>query len=85
MEENKPQTVLIEEQKKITMTGVASVDSFSAQQIALTLENGRAAVSGQDLKITNFSKTNGSFSASGKISGVRFYAKKEKIVKRLFG
>ena len=85
MEEAKVQTVLIEQQKKITMTGVLSVDSFTAQQISLTLDNGRASIAGDDLKIIAFTKANGNFAASGKISGVRFLSKKEKLTKRLFG
>ena len=44
--EEKVQTALIEQQKKITVTGVESVDSFSPQQITITLEGGRAQISG---------------------------------------
>lgn len=79
------QTALIEQQKKITVTGVVSVDAFSDRQIALTLENGTASVSGEDLKIVNFSKSSGSFTAVGKVSGIRFAGKREKLSKRLFG
>lgn len=79
------QTALIEQQKKITVTGVVSVDAFSDRQIALTLENGTASVSGEDLKIVNFSKSSGSFIAVGKVSGIRFAGKREKLSKRLFG
>lgn len=85
MDEVKQQTVLIEQQKKITMTGVESVDAFSAQQIALTLENGRAQIAGDELKIVGFSRADGNFAAVGKIYGVRFGAKRGKIIKKLFG
>ncbi|HIY96732.1 MAG TPA: YabP/YqfC family sporulation protein [Candidatus Borkfalkia excrementigallinarum] len=85
MEDTKLQTALIEQQKKIIVTGVESVDAFSAQQITLTLDNGKAFISGDGLKIVNFSKSNGSFSAVGKVTGVRFSEKKEKLSKRLFG
>ena len=37
------QTALIEQQKKITVTGVESVDAFSDRQIALTLSGGGGA------------------------------------------
>ena len=84
MEEERPQTTLIELQKKISLTAVESVDAFSAQQIVLTLQNGRAFIAGDDLKIVGFSKANGSFSAVGKIAGVRFSAKREKLVRKLF-
>lgn len=82
--EEKMQTALIEEQKKITMTGVESVDSFSTQQITLTVSNGKAVISGDGLKIVNFSKSNGNFIAEGKISGLKYLGKHEKVIKRLF-
>lgn len=86
MEENTIQSVTIEQQKKILMSCVESVDSFTAQQITLTLTGGgRAIINGDGLKIIHFSKSNGNFGATGKISGVRFADKKLKISKRLFG
>ena len=38
MEEHAKQSALIEERKRISVTGVESVDSFSAQQIVLDLK-----------------------------------------------
>lgn len=84
MEEIKQQTALIEDRRHIAVTGVDSVDAFSEREIALTLTGGgRAVVSGSELKIVNFSKTAGSFAASGKIAGIRFVGGKEKMVRRL--
>lgn len=82
--EEKTQTALIEEQKKISMTSVESVDSFSNQQITLTVSNGKAVIYGDGLKIVNFSKSNGNFTADGKILGLKYLAKHEKVIKRLF-
>ena len=82
--EEKTQTVTIEQQKKITMTSVESVDSFSTQQITLTVEGGRAVITGDAIKIVNFSKTNGNFAAEGKISGLKYLGKRDKLAKRLF-
>ena len=85
MEDAKQQTALIEERKHITVTCVESVDAFSEREIVLTLTGGgRAVVSGSELKIVNFSKTAGTFSAAGKVAGIRFTGGKEKLVKRLF-
>lgn len=85
MEEARQQTVMIEGQKKISLTGVESVDGFTAQQIALTLTGGRAHITGDELKIAGFSKQDGSFTATGKITGVRFGAKRGKLWKKLLG
>lgn len=85
MEDVRTETALIEQQKKITLTGVVSVDSFTSQQISLSLDSGRAFIAGEGLKIVSFSKTTGGFSAVGKIMGIRFSGKKEKFIKKLFG
>ena len=83
--EEKVQTALIEQQKKITMTGVESVDSFTEKQITLSVCGGRAVIAGEGLKIVSFSQSGGGFCATGKISGVQFTEKRQKISKRLFG
>ena len=66
MDEKTVQTAVIEERKKIALTGVVSVDAFTEKQIALTLEGCRAQISGDGLKIVSFSKSSGSFAATGK-------------------
>ena len=83
--EEKVQTALIEQQKKITMTGVESVDSFTEKQITLSVCGGRAVIAGEGLKIVSFSQSGGGFCATGKICGVQFTEKRQKISKRLFG
>ena len=64
----------IEQQKSITVTGIESVASFSESQIVLSLcgSNMKLYVTGSGLKITGFSKTSGTFTATGSVSGVRY-------------
>ncbi len=83
--EEQVQTALIEQQKKVTLTGVASVDSFSERQITLSLNGGKAVITGEGLKIVSFSQSGGGFCATGKIGGIQFSEKRQKISKRLFG
>ncbi len=84
--EPREESVLIEQRKKIAMTGVSAVDAFAPRRIDLTLEGGgRAQITGDGLKIVSFSKASGNFSAVGKIEGVRFFGGHEKLAKRLFG
>ncbi|MBP5242293.1 MAG: YabP/YqfC family sporulation protein [Clostridia bacterium] len=75
-ESPKAHTLLIEQQKKISMTGVESVTSFSSKQIDLTVNDNakkvKVTVSGDNLKITAFSKSSGAFTAIGDIFGVRY-------------
>jgi hypothetical protein len=66
----------IEQQKNISVSGVESVTAFSETRISLLLNGGgRLYVEGTGLKITGFSKTGGTFTATGSVSGVRYGGK----------
>ena len=74
----------IEQCKRITATAILSVDAFSDKQILLTYQNGRIVVNGSGMKIVNFSKTSGAFSATGEISAVRYMQKGGSLRQKLF-
>ena len=79
------QSVLtIEQQKKITMTGVESVDAFSDNAISLTVNGKKIQIVGSGLKVLSFSKGSGNFSASGLVTSVKFGGAKGKGLQRLF-
>lgn len=76
MQENKNHLVTIEQRKLINVSGVESVSAFSEVKIVLTLVGGdKMHVAGSGLKIIGFSKTNGTFTAEGTISGVSYGGK----------
>ena len=76
MQENKNHSVVIEQRKTITVSGVESVSAFSEIKIVLTLVGGgKMHVAGSELKIIGFSKTNGTFTTEGTISGVSYGGK----------
>jgi len=83
MEENKIQTLTIEQQKRLTMSGVISVDGFNEQTVTVTLNEGRMQINGENLKVLAFSKTTGNLSIDGKIITVKFALKKQPLMKRL--
>lgn len=69
-------SVQIERRKNITVSGVESVAAFSQVKIVLKLLGGeRLFVVGTDMKITGFSKTNGTFTAEGSVSGISYGGK----------
>ena len=68
-------SISIEQCKKITATAIESVDSFSDKQIIMSYSAGRIVVAGSNMKIVAFSKTGGSFSATGDITSVRYLSK----------
>lgn len=72
MENTTPHSLTVEQRKKITATAIESVDAFSDKQIVLSMSGGRIVVTGSGMKIVNFSKTGGTFAATGDISSVRY-------------
>lgn len=82
MQENK-HSVVIEQRKNLTVNAVESVIAFSEVKIILSLLGGeRMSVVGSGLKITGFSKTNGTFAAEGTITSVAYGGKS--VVSRIF-
>ena len=66
-------TLTIDQKKTAKATGVESVVAFSSSRIALNLsDGGRLYVSGNDLKITAFSKDSGEFESVGVVTGVSY-------------
>lgn len=75
MQEQK-HSVMLEQKKTLTVSGVESVASFSEVKIVLTLLGGeRMTVIGTGLKISGFSKANGSFTAEGELMGISYGGK----------
>ena len=75
MQEQK-HSIVLEQKKNLSVSGVESVSAFSEAKIILTLIEGeRMNIVGSGLKITNFSKTSGSFSAEGEFVGISYGGK----------
>ena len=69
-------SVMLEQRKSLSISGVESVGSFSEVKIVLVLVGGeRLSVVGSGLKITGFSKASGSFTAEGEILGLTYGGK----------
>ena len=68
----KESVLTIEQQRKITFSGVGSVDSFSDSAILLTVNGKRVKIEGSHLKVLSFSEGSGNFAASGEVTLVRF-------------
>ena len=82
MQENK-HSVILEQKKNLTVSGVDSVSSFSEAKIVLILIGGeRMSIIGSGLKIVGFSKTNGSFTAEGTVLGISYGGKS--LVSKIF-
>ncbi len=84
MQEVKQSVLTIEQQQKLTMTGVSSVDSFSESAISLTVNGKRVQIAGARLKVLAFSEGTGNFAASGEVYSVKFGGAKGSSIKKLF-
>ena len=82
-EDIKESILTIEQQKKVTMSGVASVDSFSESVIVLTVNGKKVKIEGNKLKVLAFSEGTGNFAASGEVTLVKF-GTQGKVMSRLF-
>lgn len=84
MQDVKQSVLTIEQQHKLTMTGVSSVDAFSESAISLTVSGKRVQISGAKLKVLAFSEGTGNFAASGEIYSVKYGGARGSSLKKLF-
>ena len=76
--------LILEGRKRLSMSGVESVDGFSSQQIKLSVGGNKVIILGSEMKITAFNKGNGNLSAEGSFQSIRYDVKKGPIIKRIF-
>ncbi len=72
MQDVKQSILTLEQQQKLSISGVSSVDSFTESTILLTVNGKRVQISGSKLKVLAFSEGSGNFVASGEVSAIKF-------------
>ena len=84
--ENKRYTLIIENRKSVTLNGVENVIGFDEGYVALSTEQGRVVIEGEDLKIESLTRDNGEIFITGAIASLYFADEKGKsgIFKRIF-
>ena len=80
----KDEKVILECRKHLTITGVESVDGFNEQCLKLTVMGSKMQILGENIKISAFNKVNGNLCAEGSIYEIKYFNKKQPIVKRIF-
>ena len=76
--------LLLENKKRLSMTGVTNVDGFSEQSLKLTVRQERVVVTGDNIKITSYNKETGALIAEGDFFEIKYSAKKQPILKKIF-
>lgn len=79
-------TLTIENQKRASLSGIASVESFNERQIHLKTANGSLVICGENLVIAKFNTENGTLVADGNITEVKYSRGGDKagFIKKLF-
>lgn len=67
-----PHSLVLEERKHLTVSGVKDVESFDEQNIVAITTLGEMTVSGTGLKINRFSNEVGELSIEGEINNVSY-------------
>lgn len=70
------QDVCLFSRKRIELTGIEEVESFTDEQIILSSVLGMIAIEGHGLKIESFSMENGELKANGEVDSFYYYNKK---------
>ena len=76
--------LVLENRRKLNMTNVTSVDSYSEQILKLSVRESKVVVSGEKLKIEAYNKGSGNLIVDGIINEIRYNVNKPPLVKRLF-
>ncbi len=84
MQNNEPSKLILEERKRLNMTGVESVDSFSDTIIKLNVGGSQGQIGGERLKILTYNKSTGALTVDGFINEIKYNSKKQPLLKRLF-
>lgn len=76
--------LVLDGRKRLTMSGVDSVDGFSEQTLKLSVSGNKVVVCGENIKITAFNKNSGALTADGNFFEIKYNKKKAPFVKRIF-
>ncbi len=74
MEQN-GQDVCLFSRRRMELTGICEVDSFTDEQITVTSELGMIAVEGKNLKIESFNTEHGTLKINGEFDSFYYYSR----------
>ncbi len=85
--ENKlPQNIILDDRKKLRVTGVRDIDSFSETKVVLNTVLGELVIKGEDLHIIMLETETGDFSLTGSVSSLVYnsFSTNANIFRRIF-
>lgn len=72
MQRSKPHQLILDDRKRLMVSGIEQVDCFDENQVVLYTVMGRLEIRGEELHILDFSTDGGDFSLEGKISALYY-------------
>ena len=72
VQQHTPHNVIIENRKKVSITGVLDVDSFDEQNVVVLCELGVLVIKGDDLHINRLNVESGDVSVEGEINSLGY-------------
>lgn len=81
-----PQNIILEGRKKLKVSGVKDIDSFSETKVVLNTVLGELLIKGEDLHIIMLETETGDFSLSGNVSSLVYnsFSSNANIFRRIF-
>ena len=76
------QDVCLFSRRRMELTGIEEVESFTDEQITVVSALGMIAVEGKNLKIESFNTEHGSLKINGEFDSFYYYGKQEKDEKK---
>lgn len=65
-------SLIMEDRKKLTLTGISDVESFDEQTVTLAADIGELVIKGSALQIKGFSTESGELSLEGEIDSLSY-------------
>lgn len=85
-ERSLPQNIILEDRKKLRVSGVKDIDSFSETKIVLNTALGELVIKGDDLHIIMLETETGDLSLTGNVNSLVYnsFASNANIFRRMF-
>lgn len=84
-EQNVSHNAFVYNRKRLELSGISDVVSFSDSSVEADYSEGLVVVEGEDMKIEDFSGESGKLVIVGTINGFYYFGKTKKEPKSLFG
>lgn len=73
-----PHTLVLEERKRLTVTGILSIVSYDAFTVTLETSGGTLAIGGEELTVSELSVQTGEVKIGGAIEYIQYTVRREK-------